>query len=182
MSNAVTTGTPGLGRSGRRTRTRRLAFAAGATLSGALLWSPVALAVIDCSTTVPSLAFGTYDPTLASPTDITTSMTVTCTRGVLESWTVSYSVELSTGSSGTYASRRMNAGAARLNYNVYTNASRSQVWGNGTSSTGVLSTTMNFNFFQFSKSATHTAYGRMPAGQNANPGSYGDNLVVTLTF
>ncbi len=170
------------GRPARHGRRDASALAAGAMLAGALLWSQVAQAVIDCSTTVPSLAFGTYDPTLASPTDITTSMTVTCTRGFLESWSVSYSVELSTGNSGTYATRRMNAGAAQLNYNVYTNASRSQVWGNGTSSTGVVSTTMNFNFFQFSNSITHTAYGRIPAGQDAGTGTYGDNLVVTISF
>ncbi len=158
------------------------ALVAGSALAAGMLWGSVALAATSCSTAVPSLAFGTYDPTLASPTDITTSMTVTCTRGILEPWSVSYSIELSAGSSGTYAARRMNAGTARLNYNVYTNASRSQVWGNGTSSTGVVSATMSFSFFQFSNSSTHTAYGRIPAGQDAGPGNYGDNLVVTLSF
>ena len=182
MNRAVPTSMQDANRSGRPKRKRMMQLAAGATLAGALLWSQMALAVIDCSATVPSLAFGTYDPTLASPTDITTSMTVTCTRGFLESWAVSYSIELSTGSSGTYAARRMNAGAAPLNYNVYTNASRSQVWGNGTSGTGVVSSTMNFNFFQFSNSTTHTAYGRIPARQDAGAGTYGDNLIVTLSF
>jgi spore coat protein U-like protein len=182
VSTTVTMNTRYRSRSRQRTRERKAALAAVAALGAGMLWGPVALAVISCSTTVPSLAFGTYDPTLANPTDITTSMTVTCTRGFLESWSVSYSVELSTGNSGTYAARRMNAGTAQLNYNVYTNASHSQVWGDGTSSTGVVGTTMHFNFFQFSNSATHTAYGRIPAGQDAGAGNYGDNLIVTLSF
>ena len=109
-------------------------------------------------------------------------MTVTCTRAILDPWSVSYSIALSAGNSGAYAARRMNVGAALLTYNVYTNASHSQVWGDGTSSTAVVSTTMSFNFFQFSNSATHTAYGRIPAAQNAGAGNYGDNLVVTLSF
>lgn len=170
------------GRSGHPARRRAPTIATSLVLAGACLHAPGTLAAINCSTTVPGLAFGGYDPTLPAPTDITSSMTVTCTRAILDPWSVSYSVELSTGSSGSYATRRMNAGTARLNYNVYTNASRSQVWGNGTSSTTIVSTTMSFNFFQFSKSATHTAYGRIPAGQSANPGNFGDNLVVTLTF
>ncbi|MFO1406076.1 MAG: spore coat U domain-containing protein [Steroidobacteraceae bacterium] len=141
-----------------------------------------AVAAMDCSTSVPTLAFGTYDPTLATPTDVSSSMTVTCTRVPFDTFTVSYTISLSTGGSGSYATRRMASGASQLNYNVYTNAARSQVWGNGSSSTGVVGATMNFVLFQFSQSVTHTAYGRVPAGQNANPGTYSDNLVVTLTF
>lgn len=148
----------------------------------AALLCPQVRAAINCSTSVPTLAFGAYDPTLASPTDITSSMTVTCTRAILDPWSVSYTISLSTGGSGSYSVRRMNAGTPLLNYNVYTNASRSQVWGDGTGSTGIVGATMNFNFFQFSNSATHTAYGRIPAGQNAASGNYSDNLVVTLTF
>lgn len=109
-------------------------------------------------------------------------MTVTCTRAPLDTWTVAYAISLSPGVSGSYTMRRMNAGSALLNYNVYTSAAYSQVWGDGTASTGVVGATMSFNLFQFSKSATHAAYGRMPAGQNATAGSYTDNLVVTLTF
>lgn len=153
-----------------------------AAVGAALLHGPQALAAVSCSTSVPTLAFGSYDPTLASPTDITSSMTVTCTRAPLDTWTVAYTISLSPGGSGSYGVRRMNAGAPLLNYNVYTSASYSQVWGDGTSSTGIVGATVNFNLFQFSKSATHAAYGRIPAGQNAAAGSYTDNLVVTLTF
>ena len=163
----------------RAPQRRGARLAAGAAL---LLVGAPAFAAVDCSTSSPTLAFGTYDPTVGTPTDITGTMTVTCTRAPLDTWTVSYTIALSTGSSGSYANRRMTSGSSQLNYNVYTSASRTQVRGNGSSSTGVVGATMNFNLFQFSKSATHSAYGRMPAGQNARSGTYGDNLVVTLTF
>ena len=153
-----------------------------AAVAALLLAATPTIAAVNCSTSSPTLAFGNYDPTVGTPTDITGTMTVTCTRAPFDTWTVSYTIELSTGGSGTYANRRMTSGASQLNYNVFTTASRTQVWGNGSGSTGEVGATMNFNLFQFSKSATHSAYGRMPAGQNANAGTYGDNLVVTLTF
>lgn len=167
-----------------RSGARRAALRATATLvlGIAALDAHQALAAVSCSTSAPTLAFGNYDPSLATPTDITSGMTVTCTRAILDPWSVAYTISLSTGGSGSYAARRMNAGTSLLNYNVYTNASRSQVWGDGTGSTGIVGATINFNLFQFSKSAMHTAYGRIPAGQNASAGSYNDNLVVTLTF
>ena len=64
---------------------RRLA--AGVAL--AFLAGP-AFAAVDCSTSVPALAFGTYDPTLNTPTDVAGSMTVTCTRVPFDAFTVSY--------------------------------------------------------------------------------------------
>jgi spore coat protein U-like protein len=137
---------------------------------------------LDCTVTTPGVAFGNYDATLPGPTDITGNLTVTCTRAILDPWTVSYSLTLSRGSSGSYSPRQMASGPSRLDYNLYRDAARSQVWGDGTASTAVVNATMNFNFFQFSKSATHTTYGRVPAGQGSNAGSYTDNIVVTITF
>jgi len=141
-----------------------------------------ARAAIDCSVTTPGVAFGNYDASLPGPTDITGNLTVNCTRVLLDPWNVGYTLSLSRGTSGSYAPRQMSTGPSRLNYNLYRDASRSQVWGDGTASTGVVNATMRFNLFQFSNSASHTTYGRIPAGQSANPGSYADNIVVTITF
>jgi spore coat protein U-like protein len=141
-----------------------------------------ARAALDCSVTTPGLAFGNYDASLPSPTDIAANLTVNCTRVFLDPWNVSYTLALSRGTSGSYAPRQMSSGPSRLNYNLFRDASRSQVWGDGTASTGVVNGTMRFNLFQFSNSASHTAYGRIPAGQGANPGNYADNIVVTITF
>lgn len=160
---------------------RAIPFVRGAALL-LLLAGSEARAALDCSVTTPGLAFGNYDASLAGPTDIAASLTVNCTRAVLDPWNVSYTLALSRGTSGSYAQRRMSSGPFQLNYNLYRDASRSQVWGDGTSSTGVVNGSMRFNFFQFSNSASYTVYGRIPAGQSVNPGSYADSVVVTITF
>lgn len=147
-----------------------------------LLAGSEARAALDCSVTTPGLAFGNYDASLPGPTDIAADLTVNCTRAFLDPWNVSYTLSLSRGTSGSYASRQMSSGPSRLSYNLYRDASRSQVWGDGTASTGVVGGSMRFNFFQFANSASYTAYGRIPARQDVNPGGYTDSIVVTITF
>ena len=78
-----------------------------AAVAALLLAATPTIAAVNCSTSSPTLAFGNYDPTVGTPTDITGTMTVTCTRAPFDTWTVSYTLELSTGGSGTYANRRM---------------------------------------------------------------------------
>src|SRR5689334_22391696 len=68
-----------------------------------------------------AVSFGNYDWTVATPTDTVGTMTYTCTTTAL--------VFLSTGSSGSYTTRTMLSGANVLNYNLYTDAARTQVWG-----------------------------------------------------
>jgi len=161
---------------------RPLAPIAGGIAALLLLGSNAARAALDCTVTTPGVAFGNYDATLPGPTDVSGNLTVTCTRVLFDPLSAGYVLALSRGTSGSFAPRQMASGASRLNYNLYRDAGRSQVWGDGTAATGTISATMNFSLFQFSKAAAHTAYGRVPAGQGANPGSYGDNIVVTITF
>lgn len=156
--------------------------AAAPVVVAALLAAPAAQAAISCATSLTGLAFGNYDPTVSSPTDITSNLRVTCTRSLFDPTSASYTLAMSRGGSTSYAARLLSAGAAQINYNIYSDAARSQIWGDGTSSTALVGGTITFTFLQFSKSATHTAYGRVPATQNASPGSYGDNIVVTMTF
>lgn len=145
--------------------------------------SGVAEAAIDCTASTSGVGFGDYDPVLTAPDDSTANVVVTCTRQIfVDPFNVSYTMALSRGSSGNYASRRMNAGTARLNYNLFRDAARSQVWGDGTNSTGTVAGAQNFVWFQTTQTATHTLYGRVPAQQNATPGSYSDAIVLTITF
>jgi spore coat protein U-like protein len=65
-------------------------------------------------------------------------------------------------------------GPYTLNYNLYTTASRTTVWGDGTGGTSTL------NGLAFG--ATHTVYATVPARQNVRVGQYTDNIIVTLTF
>ena len=150
---------------------------AGGTLPG------VALAAMDCSVSSTGLGFGEYDPLATADDDSTSNIAVTCTRVIfVDPFRIDYTLSLSRGSSGNYAQRRMNAGTARLNYNLYRNAARSQIWGDGSNSTGTVAGTANFNWFQTSQTNNHTVYGRAPAQQNAVPGSYSDAVVLTIAF
>lgn len=120
--------------------------------------------------------FGAYNPLSASEKTATGQVSVTCNLlfglGLLPSFTVA----LSTGTSGSYAPRKMANGAQRLSYNLYDDAG--SVWGNGLGGTvlgsfnGVLSLgTLNF-----------PVKGRIPVGQDVASGAYADTITVLVDF
>ena len=120
-----------------------------------------------CSFTATGVAFGGYDVFSNQSLDSTGNISVTCDVSA------PYSISLSTGG-GSYASRAMSSGGHTLNYNLYTDATRTVVWGDGTGSTAVINAS--------GLTGSHTVYGRIPARQNINVGVYGDIITVTLTF
>jgi spore coat protein U-like protein len=162
-------------------RTRRAALPV--VLAGCLAWS-AAGAAINCNVSSGGVSFGDYDPLATTADDTTGNVVVTCTRVILQDpFRVDYTLSLSRGTGGgNYAPRRMSSGPNRLNYNLYRDAARAQVWGDGTGSTSIVAGTANFNLFQTSQTNTHTAYGRAPALQDVLPGSYSDTVVVQITF
>ena len=94
---------------------------------------------------------------------------------------VSVTVALSQGSSGSYAARTLRrAPSSVLQYNLYTNASRTTVWGNGSGGTGTMGDSMGA-WFQ-PNSRTFTIHGRVPAGQDPALGLHTDTITVTVTF
>jgi spore coat protein U-like protein len=120
-----------------------------------------------CTVSATPVTFGIYVPTSASPTDSTGTVTVDC------AWSTGYAVALSTGASGSYASRQMRHGGARLAYQLYADAARTTVWGNGSGGTIVEHGDCDHSF---------PVYGRIPARQLVTPGAYLDTIVVTVTF
>ena len=127
--------------------------------------SQAASAVCWIAATGPS--FGAYDPLSPSPVDAAGNVQYLCTSPVR--------VGISAGGSGTFASRTMQSGASSLAYNLYSDAARTQVWGDGTGGSGA--PTVAAGLFQ-----SVPIYGRIPAGQDVGTGSYSDSLVVTFTF
>jgi spore coat protein U-like protein len=123
-----------------------------------------------------AVAFGTYDPLLATNNDNTGSVSVRCTKGT------TYHVALAQGANPTGAStctapaRQMSdGGTERLGYDLYTNVGRTTVWG--------CTTTNDVDVTSASSAANAmTVYGRIPAGQDVATGSYTDTVVVTVTF
>jgi spore coat protein U-like protein len=159
---------------------RPLALASLALLL-ALGGRPAAAACgLGCSCTIAAtdIAFGSYDPFSGSAAQSTGTVTVTCTTAL--SLTVSYTIALSTGGSGSYAARRLANGGQQLLYNLYREAGHSSIWGNG--SGGSATVTDSYLMLIGSNVRHYTAYGRVPAGQMAAPGSYLDTITATVTW
>ncbi len=131
-----------------------------------------------CTVSAVPVNFGLYNPLQATPVFATGTVTVTCTAiiGLFESWTVA----LGTGNSNTFSVRQMNNGASTLSYNLYTTASYSNVWGDGSGSTTLVSggALLSVGITE----TPYTVYGRIPAGQDSAAGSFLDTLVITLNF
>ena len=138
-----------------------------------------------CSVTATGVSFGTYDISLAAPTDSTGTVTVTCSYvppgGATD---INVQASLSTGISGSFSPRQMTSGPAQLNYNLYRDAARSSVWGNGLAGTGIATATLKVGpgVGNGTRSADFPVYGRVPAQQAVGLGNYSDTIVVSVTF
>jgi spore coat protein U-like protein len=122
---------------------------------------------VNCNVSTVGVSFGGYDVFSEQSLDGAGSVAVSCDAST------TYSIALSPGA-GSFGSRRMTSGSHTLNYNLYDDATHSTIWGDGSAGTVVVGGT--------AVTATHTVYGRIPARQNAYVGSYGDAIVVTLSF
>jgi spore coat protein U-like protein len=167
---------------------RHAGFAAAgrlALLGALLLGARAATAASDCSVTASGVAFGAYDPSIATPDDSTGTIVVTCTyTGPGGSDTANYTVTLSTGTSGSFAPRKLATGTSRLDYNLFQDAARAQVWGNASSGTTIITGSLKVGpgVGNRTRTATHVVYGRIPQLQDADAGNYTDSILVTLTF
>jgi spore coat protein U-like protein len=147
---------------------------------------PLAARAATCAVVATPHAFGTYSSPGGAQTDSGSTLTVTCTPDkILLSCSTSYSIALSAGTSASYGPRQLASGAARLNYNLYTSAARSTVWGDGSGGSNTVSGTINTSLLGLlclAGSNNHTVYGRIPAAQNVSSGIYADTITVTVTF
>lgn len=121
-----------------------------------------------CSVSSQGIVFGTYDTFSSQSLESTGNIDISC-----DSETI-YSISLSTGS-GSFLQRTMVFGSHVLNYNLFTDAARTIVWGDGTNSTATVSGVTT-------STASHSVYGRVPARQNAYVGNYSDNVTITINF
>ena len=155
--------------------TRKLAGSCGFFLVTVLVASHPAQA-ISCSWRAASpVAFGGYDVFSGTPNDANGSVTYRCTAV----GGAAVTIDLSMGGSGTFFPRRMTRVAAEtLDYNLYLNATRTQIWGNATGGTlryGPTVAPRNTNI-------SVDIYGRIPAGQDKSAGNYTDTITATINF
>lgn len=154
----------------RRSRPLRARLGPMAALTFLLFLFAPASSEAQCSVSSSGVAFGTYDVLLTPPDDTTGTVSFSCLLLLLPR------ITLSTGSSLSFAPRTMKKGAEALSYNLYLDAARSSVWGDGTAGTSYYQPLLSL------LGGTVTVYGRMPAKQNVSAGSYTDTVVVTLLF
>jgi spore coat protein U-like protein len=119
------------------------------------------------------LPFGTYTGTVL---DVNGLLQVTCTAGD------SYSIALDAGSApgATFSSRTLTnlTPPGTLNYTIFTDPTRTTVWGDGTMGTGTVAETGT------GAAQSITVPGTIFGGQSAGvtPGSYVDTVNITVTF
>ena len=155
-------------------------------LAASLALSATGSQAANCTVSVVSpLNFGSYDT--INPLPGSTVITVTCTRSGGKGEVVPITIALSSGP-GSYAARQMNliSGPDVMFYNLYTTAARTQVWGDGTAGTAVVSNTINLppGGGNPPNTTTYTVYGLVGGNQNLMAGNYQtlSPITVTLTF
>jgi spore coat protein U-like protein len=146
-----------------------------ALLAAALL-GHASLAFASCTVNAPSLSFGPYDPLSGAPATTSGNVTVNCNLAPAPTVTIMLGPS---AVSGGFSPRQMrqDGGAELLAYNFFADAAGTSVWGDGSGGTVVRSARVLKN-----QPWSATIYGRIPPGQDVQPGSYADTLTITIDF
>ncbi len=135
------------------------------------------------------MAFGIYDPENDSPLDVEGRISYRCFSGtrtlapriVGSSGQVksplNVQITLGTGGAGSY-NRYMSGGREKLSYNLYLDAQRTRIWGDGTAGTQIYAAKGQPN----NHVVVVPVFGRVFAGQDVASDFYLDQLIVTLDF
>ena len=131
-----------------------------------------------CNVSATGVNFGPYDVFSTVPRDSTGSVTVSCDEVPPPDPVISIGPS---GNSGGFFPRTMrrSGGPGTLEYNLFTDPSMTSVWGDGAAGTN----TVNLkNVHRQKPPVVVPIYGRIPPGQDAPSGTYGDSLTVTINW
>ncbi len=146
--------------------------------AAALSVTVTATVVANASVSTTAMNFGSTS-TLASNIDATATLTMQATN------TTPYSIGLGNGLNASGSQRRARLGAASsfINYNLYTDAARTQAWST-TSSAGSCSGGAGSCVLGTGNGTNQniTVYGRVPSQSVPATGTFNDTVVVTVTF
>jgi spore coat protein U-like protein len=135
------------------------------------------VAFSQCTMNSTPIHFGNYDTFSSAPLDAVGTITVNCSGNVRRA-----NVTLSVSStSGTFKPRRMkrSLGNDLLDYNVYTDAARTAIFGDGTGGTSRVRPSRPAGP-RVRWNASITMYGRIPPVQDVSAGTYADTLTATV--
>lgn len=148
-------------------------FRTGLLTIGLAVWSQNLLAQT-CTVSTTPMAFGSLESTSGPAVDSAGSVNVNCDAPA------SYVIRIDAGlhSGGQFIARNMSRmqGFEMLHYNLYRDASRTLIWGDGTGGSFVV-TESNPGVSQ-----SIPLYGRIYAGQNPQAGDYADVVTVTVDW
>jgi spore coat protein U-like protein len=139
--------------------------------NGSFPFSASATVVNNCTITATNVNFPATG-VLSSALSAAGSITARCTNG--DAWRIA----LNGGVSGNVAARTMqrSTGGGAVNYQLYTDAAHSIIWGDGTAGTSMETGTGTGN------QQVLSVYGAVPAQTTPAPGSYSDTITATITF
>lgn len=126
-----------------------------------------------CTISATSVNFGSYNVFAGSSTDSSGTVTINC-NGSAHNVTVT----LSQGASSSFNPRTMTNGGETLTYNLYRDASRTQIWGDGTGGTSTYTNANPAN----NTDIVLTVYGRVPPSQDVSAGTYSDTVAAVINF
>ena len=135
-----------------------------------------------CTIETRPLSFGAYDPLAGTVLDAVGAIIYVCGSGNPGEETTgpkNIRIEMARGSSNSYSDRTMlGPSFDPLHYNIYLDATRQTIWGDGTNGTEYY-----FDAHPPNKTpVTVPAYGRIRALQDVEAGQYADVLPVRILF
>lgn len=149
------------------------ALALAFLLAGFLAVAPATARAANCTVSTRTMAFGNYNPfNAAAHNRAPVVIVAVCTgRGRL-------TAALSTGQSNSYINRYMTSPTTsdQLNYQLYTSATHTTIWGDGSGATAVVTRNFRNNTLRL------RAFGQIPAMENITAGKYSDLITATVTF
>jgi spore coat protein U-like protein len=134
-----------------------------------------------CRLSIEAVRFGMYNP--IDDVDLLNNsgyVRIQCTSP--STGTVSYNITLGTGSSNTYSARTLRVATHFLEYNLFTTAAYSNVWGDGSNGSSPLLGSLGVTAGATIDGPIHTIYSRIIKRQYKPGGVYGDSIAVTTVF
>ena len=151
-------------------RTWAIAILAAACLLGG---SRRADAAGSCTISTTSVAFGTYNVFSPTALDSTGTVTIKCNGSASN-----VSIDLDKGGAGLFANRAMSGSGTSLFYNLFVDAARASIWGDGTESTSHYTNANPAN----NQNIVVTIYARVSGGQDVPAGSYTNSITAVVNF
>src|ERR1043165_5106819 len=127
-----------------------------------------------CTVSIGNIVFGSFNTLTGTAVDTTATMTVTCAGGQAQGQRLCISI--GGGSASDATSRKMTSGANSARYDLYSNSSRTTLWGSWETGYDTAGVQLDVNR---GSTTNITVYGRFLAAQQAVPaGSYPATLTA----